>query len=93
MSKESDLEKKLRKAVEQAGGLCLKMPANLYRFIPDRIIFLPKGRVFLRELKREGERATTGQKAFIKIFQAMGFNAEVIHGKQGVEDFIDAHIK
>lgn len=93
--KEADHEKELRKAVERAGGRCLKLPANLYRFIPDRLILLPGqpvGRVFFRELKKDGEKATEGQIAFIKILQRMGFNAEIIHGKQGVREFIDAHI-
>lgn len=96
MVKEADHEKQLRKAVERAGGLCLKLPANLYRFIPDRLILLPGppllGRVFFRELKRDGEKASAGQVAFIKILSNMGFNAEIIHGKSGVKEFIDEHI-
>lgn len=90
--KEVDHEKELRLAVEEAGGKCFKLPANLYRFIPDRLILLPVGRVFFRELKKDKEKATRGQVAFIKILQRMGFNAEIIHGKQGVRDFIHEHI-
>ena len=93
MVKEADHEKQLRKAVERAGGKCFKLPAIIYRFIPDRLILLPVGRVFFRELKRDGEEATPGQIAFIKILQKMGFNAEVIHGKSGVEEFIDVYIR
>lgn len=92
MAREADHEKQLRDAVVAAGGLCFKLPAIIYRFIPDRLILLPVGRVFFRELKREGEKATAGQLRFIKILQRMGFNAEVIHGKEGVEEFINAHI-
>jgi hypothetical protein len=92
--KESDHEKSLRDAVVAAGGLCFKLPAIIYRFIPDRLILLPVGRVFFRELKRDKkDKATAGQLRFIKILQKMGFNAEVIHGKEGVEEFINAHIK
>jgi len=93
MVKETDHEKDLRKAVERAGGKCFKLPASLYRFIPDRLILLPVGRVFFRELKKDGEKATPGQVAFIKILQNMGFNAEIIHGKKGVEEFIDVFIR
>jgi hypothetical protein len=92
MVKEADHEKELRKAVERAGGRCWKLPASIYRFIPDRLILLPRGRVFFRELKKDGEKATLGQIAMIKILQNMGFNAEIIHGKSGVKEFIDVHI-
>lgn len=92
MVKEADHERQLRKAVERAGGKCFKLPAAIYRFIPDRLILLPGGRLFFRELKRDGEKPTSGQIAFIQILSRMGFNAEVIHGKQGVEEFINAHI-
>jgi hypothetical protein len=92
MVKEADHEKDLRKAIERAGGKCFKLPAALYRGIPDRLILLPPGRVFFRELKKDGEKATGVQLAFIKILQKMGFNAEVIHGKRGVEEFIDVYI-
>lgn len=93
MTKEADHEKQLRKAVERAGGKCFKLPAIIYRFIPDRLILLPPGRTFFRELKKDGEKATQGQAAFIKLLQNMGFNAEVIHGKQGVEEFINVYVK
>jgi hypothetical protein len=92
MAKESDHERDLRKAVERAGGRCWKLPASIYRFIPDRLILLPVGRVFFRELKKDGEKPTLGQIAMIKILQKMGFNAEIIHGKSGVEEFINVHI-
>ena len=92
MVKEADHELELRKAVERAGGRCWKLPASIYRFIPDRLILLPPGRVFFRELKRGKEKPTSGQIAMIKILQNMGFNAEIIHGKQGVREFIDEHI-
>lgn len=92
MVKETELERDLRKAVERAGGKCFKLPAALYRGIPDRLILLPGGRVFFRELKKEKEKPTGVQLAFIKILQTMGFNAEVIHGKSGVREFIDVHI-
>lgn len=93
MVKEADHERDLRKAVERAGGRCFKLPASLYRGIPDRLILLPGGRMFFRELKKDGEKAKPVQVVFIKILQAMGFNAEVIHGKSGVKEFIDVHIK
>lgn len=92
MPKEADHERDLRKAVERAGGKCWKLPASIYRFIPDRLILLPPGRTFFRELKKDGEKATAGQIAMIKILRKMGFNAEVIHGKSGVEEFIRVYI-
>lgn len=51
-STEKDIEKKLRKMVEQHGGLCLKWVCPGWAGVPDRIVLLPGGRVVFVELKR-----------------------------------------
>ena len=90
--KERLYEKDLRVAVESAGGLCLKLPSRLYRGIPDRLILLPGGRVFFVELKAERGRTSKVQSAFRTFLRSIGFNSEVIRGKQEVEEFIQEHV-
>ena len=50
------LEKKLREEVKKLGGLALKFTSSTYTGMPDRIVLMPKGKVYFVELK------TTGQK-------------------------------
>ena len=93
---ESTIETTLRKAVERAGGKCFKLPAIIYRGIPDRMVLLPGGRLYFVELKKDGGRTEKGraevQAAFRKILLNMGFNACQIEGKKGVERFIHDHV-
>lgn len=94
--KESLVEKKLRLAVEEAGGRCFKLPANLYRGITDRLVILPMGRVFFVELKTEGARTEPAvrisQIAFRTFLQSIGFIPEVLIGIKGVERFVREQI-
>lgn len=91
--RESDLEKKLRKAVERAGGFCLKLPAMWYRGIPDRLILLPGGRAIFIELKTEKGRVKPVQSAFQKILQNLGFTSLIIRGISETEEFIHAYLE
>jgi hypothetical protein len=91
--KETALEAKLRKAVERAGGFCLKLPSQFYRGIPDRLILLPGARIIFVELKAEKGRVKEVQYAFQKILQGLGFTSLIIRGIQETEEFIDAHLK
>lgn len=91
--RENALEKKLRKAVEQAGGFCLKLPANFYRGIPDRMILLPGARVIFVELKTERGRVADVQYAFQKILLNLGFTSLIIRGIAESEEFINAYLK
>lgn len=68
---ESNLEKKVRKWVKSQGGLCLKLNANLYRGIPDRLILLPGGGVYFVELKRKGKSPSAPQLEFQRVLRGM----------------------
>ena len=41
--RENEVEAYLRRQVEKLGGLCIKIPADYMRGIPDRIVLLPHG--------------------------------------------------
>jgi hypothetical protein len=86
-------ERLLRKTAVRAGGLCFKLPAFLYRGIPDRLVLMPGGRLFFLELKAFGKKPTEVQLTFQKILQTMGFNSEIITGKDEMERFLHEHIR
>ena len=96
MVAESTIEKRLRDAVVAAGGLCIKLPAFLYRGIPDRMILLPMGRIFFIELKKDGGRTEPArakhQSAFRQFLRSIGFYSEQIQGREAVEQFIEEHV-
>jgi hypothetical protein len=49
---EKDIEEKLRKKVEAAGGHCLKWTCPGWAGVPDRLVLLPGGMVIFVETKR-----------------------------------------
>ena len=91
--KESDLEQILRDEVVAAGGVCIKLPALLYRGIPDRMVLLPVARIFFLELKADRGRPSRTQSVFRKFLQAIGFYSEIIRGKVELEDFLNHHVR
>ena len=53
--RESEVEKKLIDEVKKRGGLCEKWVSGTVGW-PDRIVFLPDGKVGFVEVKRPGEK-------------------------------------
>lgn len=49
---EKEIEKKLRRMVESRGGWCLKWVCPGWAGVPDRIILMPRARIFFVETKR-----------------------------------------
>lgn len=60
MDKNSEkyLERKLVKAVEQIGGMCIKIHNPYYRGLPDRLVVMPDGGIVWVELKTLGKKPT-----------------------------------
>ena len=63
---EKSIENVLRKAVEDAGGLCLKWTCPGHRGVPDRMILFPGGIIAFVELKRPGAKETLSTSSFLK---------------------------
>lgn len=91
MTQESKIEDDLRKGVEAAGGLCIKLPALLYRGIPDRMVLLPGAVLVFVELKKDRARTKKSTKVhqtrWKKLLIAMGFNHFQLEGIDGLETF------
>lgn len=93
---ESLIERRLKRAVKEVKGRCIKLPALWYRGIPDRLILLPGGRVWFIELKKEKaqtEKAVAaGQSAWAIYLLKYGFNYARLVGRSGVDQFIQEHV-
>jgi len=59
--KEDVIETRLRKGVEALGGLCEKFVSPGRRNVPDRLVTLSRGEMYLVECKRPGESPRPGQ--------------------------------
>lgn len=78
--------------MKKEGGLVLKLPSLWYVGIPDRLILLPKARVFFVELKRKGKTARKNQAGWIRTLRQLGFTAGVVAGPEALQKFIETHI-
>lgn len=70
---EREIESKLKKPIEQLGGLCLKFVTPGFTGVPDRIILLPGGRVVFAETKAPGKVERPRQKLVQGILRRLGF--------------------
>lgn len=71
--KESVIEARLRKAVERAGGRCLKFVSPGHTGVPDRIILMPGGRVYFAEAKAPGKHERARQEYVQRKLRELGF--------------------
>ena len=85
--KESTIETRLRKAVERAGGRCLKWVSPGHTGVPDRIILMPGGRVYFAETKAPGEKERPRQEYVQRKLRALGF--EVFSSVDGDEQIAE----
>lgn len=96
MKSEASIEDELRQAVEAAGGIAIKLPATLYRGIPDRLVLLPGQTVVFVELKKskaKTKRSTAiHQDRWAKFLQTLGFTYVTLEGSEGLEAFKADHL-
>jgi hypothetical protein len=71
---EQEIEEKLRKAVENHGGRCLKWVCPGWAGVPDRIVLLPGARIYFVETKRpKGGKVSALQRKWREWLTALGF--------------------
>lgn len=87
--REVGLEKKLRLRVKKAGGVCIKLPAILYRGIPDRLVLLPLARVYFVEMKVDDGKTSPHQTRWRKLLSKLGFESVIIKGATNLENFLN----
>lgn len=87
---EATLEDKFRLAVRRLGGRTHKMmPAT--KGMPDRLVLLPGGRIYLVELKTETGSVSPRQRLWHEQAAEVGTLVHVIYGQAGVADWVAAH--
>lgn len=89
--KESALEAKLSGIVRSRGGLCLKWVSPGFTGVPDRIVFLPKGKIIFVEVKRPGlkDGRSARQKRVAQILTRLGQKVITVNSAEEFEEFID----
>ena len=84
--REKTIEDKLKKAVKEKGGLCLKFVSPGFDGVPDRIILMPGGIMAFAELKAPGKKLRPLQERRKRQLESLGFlvfcidNTECIGG-------------
>lgn len=87
---ESNLEQFFATTVKRAGGLPVKI-APIMAGIPDRLVILPGGRMFLIELKADGGRLSPIQRELHARIAKLGVTVIVLTGRTEVLDWIEDH--
>lgn len=82
---ERDIERKLKKRVEELGCLCLKFESPGFTGVPDRLILMPGGEVMFVELKAPGKTERPRQEYVQKQLRGMGFMVMgTVDGDEGI---------
>ena len=88
MEREKQIEKYLRLRVEERGGVCMKFVSPGQDGVPDRIVVMPRGRVYFVELKTETGELSRIQKYQLKRLTDLDQICSVVYGKEGVKEFL-----
>ena len=84
---EKDIERKFCIKVKSLGGRCDKFVSPSNAGVPDRICWLPDGRVVLAEIKATGKTLRPLQLQKKKEYEALGFKVVVIDSIEDVNNF------
>lgn len=82
---ERRVERRLVERARDTGGLAIKWTSPAFSGVPDRIVFLPGGRIIFVELKAPGERPTALQSRVHEMLTRLGADVRVIDSLEGVD--------
>ena len=86
---ESDIEKHLCKRVKsELHGWALKFVSPGQNGVPDRVILVPKGRIYFVETKAPGKKLRKLQEYVCGLIKQLGFKVLRIDTKAKVDAFI-----
>lgn len=88
MDSEKLIEKTLQEKVNLMGGQALKFHCLSVSGFPDRIVLMPKGKVYFIELKSEGKKPRKLQNLWARKLKDMGFFHGVIDTMEGLRIFL-----
>jgi len=87
--REKVIEDKLRKAVKEKGGLCLKFVSPGFDGVPDRIILMPGGIMAFAELKAPGKKLRPLQERRKRQLESLGFSVFCIDNPECIGGVLD----
>lgn len=85
--RESSVEAKLHRGVLLQGGLSFKL-APTARGLPDRLVILPGGRIYLVELKQTQGRLRPDQRALHAKLAKRGVHVYTLNGPAEVDAWL-----
>ena len=87
--REKDIEDYLRNRIREIGGKAYKWVSPGNSGVPDRLVFLPNGRIIPIELKAPGREPTQLQLKKHAELKSLGVEVYVIDTKEKVDGFIE----
>lgn len=88
--REKFIERKLKNAVKQKGGLCLKFVSPSFNGVPDRIVLLSGGKIAFVETKATGETLRKLQERRKRQLEKLGFLVFCVNDERAIEEVINA---
>ena len=85
---ESDIERKLVRGVTAIGGQAYKFVSPANRGVADRLVALPRGRVWFIEVKTETGKLSPLQEVFRQEVQGLGCNYVCLYGEKDVDNWL-----
>jgi Holliday junction resolvase len=82
---ERTIERRLVDKAKEAGGMAVKWTAPGFSGVPDRIVFMPGGRIIFIELKAPGKTLAPIQARVHKMLADLGVDVRVIDSTEGVD--------
>ena len=88
---ERNLEQYFAKQIKKMGGLSYKFTSPANAGVSDRVVILPSGIVWFVELKTDTGKLSKLQALFNKRITALGANACVLYGRNGVDEWLNGN--
>lgn len=86
--REAEIEARLTEAVKQRGGLSVKFLSTIAG-LPDRILFMPNGKLGLVELKQKGQKPRVLQRRRHLQLESRGFHVYILDDPADIPRLLD----
>ena len=87
------IERKLKNNIRLLGGMAFKLPGEILRGVPDRLILLPGEVVIFAETKTTGEKLSKIQKYIHKKLKGLGFKVYTIDSTKSIKQLVKDYQK